>query len=606
MRLKVPFLGYLLAFIGLLLPPGVFVALLPSLVNTQPVRERLIAGLSEWTDGQVEVASAASVDGYFSLSVELKDVQITKLKSFSAVTSIKAQKIYAHVSSLDLLFGKLSFDNIKIHNALINVDAKDPREAAASVLAMLSGRKENPFASFVLSDSVVAMREGPGKPYRSLYVDSAQVSVEKPAKEIAAAGSLRWESEVLSFSARTGFTDGPDERVPLKMKLDGPFFSGQFEGLSTFAGTWQATGAISLRTTDINRFYAWLGYKAPVTTGNFAFKGNLDMTAGQVSLRTAEFALSGQSGSGSVSMKFASDAPRLEGVLAFQKLDLDRLLNPDQGAMQVLPLASMGNIDFRVSAEAVQWQGTQAGSAAFSLNAQPGRLSVEISELEFLDGTVRGHVEADTGQQPFRVQAQFSAESVNVAPLLALLQQRDWLSGKADVHAEADLQWTPGAGVNNASKARARVAFSDGGRMRLDIPGLADAAASGPLNGWGAKDFAGSSFDELRFALILQDERLRCDNLELQVNGSFVTGGAWFDLPKQMVDARLWFVPEGMKSERYAATATVVPMPGARVGLSINGPWANPEIRAEMSQTGDISNSLAKAAAALEVQEPER
>lgn len=603
MRLKVPLLGYLLAFFGLLLPSAVLVSLLPSLIDAQAARERLIAELTEWTGGQVEVTEATSSDSYFFLSIELKDVTITQLSSTPAILSVRAQKIEARVSSLDLIFGKSNFKNVKISGATIDVDATTPHNAALAVLTLLSGTKENPFTRYVLRDSFVVMREEQGKPSRSVHVDSARATVERPSGTVSMSGILGWEQEIFSFSVSKGLTEVQDVHIPLKLRLAGRLFSGEFEGDATMGETaWLATGLTSFRTDDAARFYAWLGLGArPIPADSFELRGIVDATPERLSLQAAELSLGGQSATGDITATLSGSAPRLEGKLVFGCLDLNKMFDPNKGP---LPLADVQEIDFRVSAESVKWRDVQTGSVAFTVNSQADRLLIEIAELDFMDGAVRGQFGVNVAEKPLRVRANLIADNVNVASLLSLLKQRNWVSGKAAAHVEADWHWSDGE-MRDVSVKQARISFPDGGRIGLDIPALTNSAAAGPVDGWGTADTGRTSFDDMRLMVTLQNGLVRYDNVELQAGNKLITGAGSFDLSAGVIDARFEILHERNDSDLGLNTATVTSPAEPKMGLSIKGVWTHPIIRAEMSQASDLSGGPAKAAV-LEVGEPQR
>ena len=147
MRLKVPFFGYVLAIVGLLLPSVVFVGFLPSLINTGPVKARLLAELRDWTGSDVKVAGPVSIESFFSLTVDLRNVDLGGIKGVPSITSIKAARMIARISWTDLLRGNLDFDKVKIFDAVIHAKGGDAAEIGAAMLSALGGAQQNPFAT---------------------------------------------------------------------------------------------------------------------------------------------------------------------------------------------------------------------------------------------------------------------------------------------------------------------------------------------------------------------------------------------------------------------------------------------------------------------------
>ncbi len=607
MRRRASFSVYIVAFIGLILPPVTFVALLPSIVNTAPVRDRLVEELKEWSGGEVRIAGTVSIDSFFSISVEVQDVEIRKLKTLPRINGIQAGKIVARISSLDFLFGNVDLDKIKIYDAVVQVEANDIRAAVASLVAMLSGARENPFVTFGVENTVIAVRDGPGKPFQSLEVDGAWVSLDRSAGQIEARGSARWEDEAVKFSARQHLaTAGVGVRRPLELQVESSVLSGKFEGETTLAGAWEAVGSLSARTPDVARLAAWLGFS---NTGlihtALDVSGEFDLKHGQLDLRSAVFDVGGQRASGNLTITPGTTVPHVEGSLAFAAIDLDTLSGAPLSGTGAALLASRADTDLRISADSLIWRAAKTGAAAFTLTSKAGVLSAEIAELVFLDGSVRGHAELRAGRDSVRASARLSAENVDAAALLALAGHRDWLAGRANASVEAEVEWDEEGRLLDSATARARVAFPEGGQIRLDIPQLADPATAAAINGWDGVDFSSTSFDDLHFEVALERRLVRFENIELSNTDNTIKGIGQIDLTGRALDMRFTLAPPPQDTDTAALPGTRSTTTPQHTSILIQGSWNRPVIRRRLSASQG-TRTKSKSAAALEVTFPRR
>ena len=558
------------------------------------MRDRLIAELIDWTGGDVTLSGNVAISSLFSISVEANKLDIRHTKSLAKISNVSADRIVARLSWSDLIFGDLSFDKIKIYGATIEMETADVRETAGAVLGMLSGPRRAPFATMTMKDCILALRAEARKPFERLRIDDVVANARKSDGQISAHGSLIWRGEQLAVSLRRGgLPEGAgDERTPLWLQLDGEIVHARFDGESAFSGAWNASGSFALNTPDTARLAEWLGVPPDhATRDSFGVTGSLDLGRDELNLRDAELSFGGQTASGDLTMDLHDPLPRLGGSLAFAELNLNGIFADAPRSSKIIRtlVSSLTSVDLRMSVESVRVAGIQTGSAAFTLAAQPGKVSVELADLDFLDGAVRGQLQADVSSDPIRAQARLSAENLNAATLLELMHQRDWLTGRADADIEAEMEWNGTRTLLEGTTARARVTFAEGGQIRLDIPRIADAVSTTAMSGWEGLDFTRADFNELRFKLMLENGQLRCDNLELSSAGDVVNGVGQINLPQQSLDWRFTVVPLSQGEDEVSlqmAPANAAP----RSSLSIKGALMHPVIGRD-SYTGAINNA---------------
>jgi uncharacterized protein involved in outer membrane biogenesis len=589
MRLKVPFVRYALAGFAFLLPTAVLAAILPFLVNAQPVRAKLLREIGSWTGAEVKVAGAISIKDFFSLSVEAQNVEIGQFKDFAPIEGMKAASVVARIDWSDLLLGNLQFDKISIHNAVFKVRSEGVADIPAFYQDLISGEPNKSFAAFNLDDSIIAVRPSGRTAYRRLVVDNATVRSARSGRQLLASARLRWKGMPFSLTVNSDFHTQREARVPLRVRLASDLIRGRFDGNTLLSGgAAEAAGEFAASGPDLAKAADWLGVYSPPGMFGVAFdvSGPISVSPQTAALTTRAISLAGQTAEAALTLDLKQTPPHLEGTLAFNQLDLKALLSETgldrlASRAQSMPLLET---DLRVSAKGMVWNGMAAGETALTLASHSQRMTAEIAELDFLGGEVRGQIAMDMSGPQTRASARLSIEGLDAAGFLNLMQQRDWLSGAADVNLEAEATWTDPAEIKDRLIARARVNFPEGGQMRLDIPRLAS-TSPGETDGWGTFEFTNAAFEKLRFEMTLRNGQLSFTDVLLASAGRHVSGHGEIDLATRSLDWRFSFTPRGGPANgslvKGDATSSVTTS-----GLSIKGPWIRPVIR-----SGDAPDS---------------
>ncbi|MEJ2125158.1 MAG: AsmA-like C-terminal region-containing protein [Alphaproteobacteria bacterium] len=601
MRLKIPFFSFAIAIAGIFFTASVFAVFIPHIVDSEPVRARLLKELHKWTGGDVTLTGPVTVSSFFSVAVEAQDLHIDRPKKLSRITSISAGKIVARLSWMALIKGEVDFDKVKIQNAEIGMKSADTRETLNAMLNVLSAPRRAPFGTLRIDDSILTFHASPEHPGRRVNIESVILSYRSSGSRISVNGDLLCQGQQLglSLSATTPSQpqNGNSKRTPISLQVKAPLLDARFDGEVDFSRQWNATGSIDAQTPDMAKLSTWLGgVSNSIPPEALSVKASLKVANKEINLQDAEFSLGAQTATGNLNIAFqtpqpgeeapgigaagsetpGASGPEVEGSLAFSSLHLDSFFtNGTRPPQAIRSIASdFSQVDLRISADSLRWQNFETGEAAFTLSARSGVISLEVAELVFLDGSARGQIVADTSVDPIQVQARLSVEELNANSLLAILKQRDWLTGRANADIEAEMVWGGARPFWETAEARVSVAFTDGGQIRLDIPRLADTVTGSALNGWDGIDFTSADFNELRFKLILRNGLLTCDNVELSSADDIVNGTGSIDFPKGSLNWRFSVSPRapGDDFTRTIRRSSV----GFRPGLSIKGAIMHP------------------------------
>lgn len=606
MRLKVPFFGYVLAGIAFILPSIVLVAIMPFLVNATPIRAKLLREIAAWTGAEVKVAGAISVQNLFSLSVEARDVEIGQFKKMEMVAGMKAKRVVARIAWFNLLSGTFNFDKIKIDGGVFKLHGERAHDHAALLAGLVAGPSDSPFAALLIDDSLVAMRDAARKPYRRLRIKDVVARTAKAERRLVLSAHVVWNDKPVSLHLRSAFRPAAGARIPLQAQISSDLLKGEFRGEALIADWPQGEGTVSLSSPDLAAAAKWLGVKPPpaLLAGRIDVNGTLAASEDEIGLTASEAVFAGQTAQAALAFKRNTAAPRLEGALAFDALDVKAILSSmqppgstDDGSQAI---ASLVETDLRVSAKTLSWDDVQTGPAALTVTARPERIAIDIAELILLGGEIRGQIGMEAAGPYIRASARLTAEDVDADQLLALAAQRDWLRGDASINIEAEAAWSDLEEIRDRIRAKARVIFPDGGQTRLNLPRLATAPAE--TDGWGMLETPSAAFDSLRFDTTLQEGRISFANLTLSAEGREVSGRGEIDLANRSLDWRFTLPREADAVKKGSGNKSDAAI---GYGLSIRGPWARPTIRSG-STSGGFPAGKARSAASLEVLTPWR
>jgi AsmA protein len=576
MRLKVPFYRFLLGAVCFLLPLVVFAALLPTLINADPVKKRFMQELKSWTGAGVRIVGPVAIESFFSLSLNAENVEFRGLRRLPNLKGVKAGRIVARIAWTDLLWGKLDFDKIKIYDATVQMTGMGDEDAADALIAMLTAPYETPFEVFLLSNSRVEI-EGGGRAPRQLDVRSLVVDLDQSDQRIELRGRFGWDGEQVELQLVTyAFPVSPGAvSRPLRFDLSSRLLNASFDGRVTSSGAWSANGQASVSTPDAEALSEWLGRRvAAGIAGAVRIAGALDVSEERVHLRSGTVSAGTAEATGEIAVLLTREAPHLEGSIAFDRLDLGAFrffsrAGASAARFDQTALARYlhdATIDLRISAKAMLWDRLTTGAAAFTLSGRTGALSAEIAQLDLLGGSMLGQVDADLRGDLPRVSARITAENIDSAQAMMILSQKDWLAGRADTNIEARAEGRTAEEFLKSGTMDARIAFPEGGQIRLDIARLAKSASVQGQDGWDKVDFSWADFSNLRFKLGLKDERLHWRNLYLQAAEGNVRGTGDIDFTERNLDWQLIVRPTAGGAAPDAS-------------LSIKGPWMRPVIR---------------------------
>ncbi len=412
MRLKAPFYGFAIGAIAFLLPLVAFAALLPYLINADPVKKHFVEELRSWTGSEVTLAGPVAIESFFSLSLNAQNVEFERFQDYPDLKSVKAGRIVARIAWTDLLLGNLDFDKVKIYDAKIRLRETDRDKAVNALLSLLKTPYKTPFEALVLSNCQIEIG-APGEAEERLDIGSLVINLRQSDGRIKLSGRLAWlgEEVALNLVTRRLPASGGDQSRSVRLNLESRLLTVDFRGKATPSRSWSADGEVQMSTPNADELSHWLGGGfATGIPGPVSIAGALALSSEQIQLQSGTISAGTAEANGELALGIAPDAMRLEGSLAFEQLGLSEFRSwggvgasdARSGDTPLTTLLRNASIDLRVSARRIVWDWLETGEAAFTLSGRSGVVSAEIARLDLFGGSLFGHVETSSSRRDAR------------------------------------------------------------------------------------------------------------------------------------------------------------------------------------------------------------
>jgi AsmA protein len=488
------------------------------LISTDAARARIETQLSAWFGAQVRVGAPPRISVLPRLSLGLDDVSLQ-----GRGWSLTDARLTARLDLSALLGGSTRLASLMIENPTVRIAA--PSE----------GRPQTAFAAGRALQRILR---------HPLTVSNARVFVGDTQKPVLRDMTLRLASSGSGASVRGAFLFD-DQRVEATLALantsvlagegtgsviatlNAPLAALRIEGMAGEGGASRLVGTFTASTSDLRGLLRRIGYELIGDTafGVTEISGTGSVSLSALELDTARVELDGNAGEGRLALSDGRLRPRLEGTLAFERLDFspyleelrvfsrDETPGPDWMRAPMFQLLSGADIDLRLSAASLVAGALETGPSAVSLLLRDGDLSVNLSETQVAGGTgaltVRARPEAENG---------YAATATLIGKDLAL----------ADLSLPEDGPQVEAGRVGGRLDVTARgatllrLAQGYGGTMTVDAQaveiggGDLDAAMGGLLAG-DTRGEAGSRsrFDTIAARLQIDAERLQVSQLEV-------------------------------------------------------------------------------------------
>jgi AsmA family len=369
--------------------------------------------------------------------------------------------------------------------------------------------------------------------------------------------------------------------VPLKFTVKNSNLDWAFDGRLALNSAFHLTGATEVDLTVVRQL-TWLSRLLPeslgatgVLTHNLKAKGALDWSAKSMALSGAKLEIDGSEANGALSLDRRAVRPILAGTLAFQTLDLTRQLpasltggaltsvNPASSvtaqsaghltAMAAtllqswgpsdlhVPLIAMLDADLRVSADRLVLGPVTLRRTAATVSNHAGKLLADVAAFEFDGGRGAGQVSGNFTSPTMQVGLRCRLDNLDAVRATTALFGTPFIEGRGIV--TLDLT---GAGkslndvVQNA-QGRITTGIPEGGRLSVDLRGLAAASEKRSIEGWSAGGRDQMAFDGMSATFTLANGVLKADDKsQATIRDDIIKLSGTIDMPSSRLVYRVW------------------------------------------------------------------
>jgi AsmA protein len=511
------------------------------------------------------------------------------------VKSIAAKDARISLDLVALVLGRIQVDAVRLTApeialkeapSLVMGPAQTPEARLAN---LLNGA---PFRVLRVLKGVIKMPTASG----GETIDELDARFKLSSGALAGSGSFTLRNEPVSFTFDTGAASETADglSVPVTLSVSAPTLDATLAGTASFANGFQLDGDITAGMADTRAFLRWAGIglaegrslKALSASGAARWNGTT------LTFDDGAFALDGNAAVGALAVT-PGIRPRIDGTLAFDRLELDPYIGAEDAAPASLEQSALGHFDtdLRISAAEITAPGLQLGRGGFNISARKGFVSSDVSEVEFCGGTVTGRIDVDLSEAIDKAKVAGKFSDIPIETCLDPLGLHVPLNGASNLRVDFSTTGSTydelARGLAGPFRLKARR-----GAVSVDLAGLF--AGSGALQGEGRSKENVTPFDELIAECRLGAGKIWCEKFNMKTEQGLVSGSGDIDLGQQTLNWRLFVA-------NYAA-----PLNGSQLAtqtppqVSISGAIAQPVI-AKAGQEPVHSGSVPTAARSTQI-----
>ncbi len=281
-----------------------------------------------------------------------------------------------------------------------------------------------------------------------------------------------------------------------------------------------------------------------------------------------------------------------------EHLEVDRYLPPaDQGkgvdpvvgaaaGVTQLPLEPLRVLDLqgRVSLERLKMAGVEVSDIALSLSAQQGVLKMEPITAVLYGGRYQGSMQADLRGEVPQTAFTESLQQVDLGRLVEALSGVASIRGVLMVEGQARASGVTVPALLESLDGGAALEVKEGALVGINLNRVVRQAQAlierKPLPVDNEPNE--TRFDDLHASLVVEQGRLRSDDLTIDTHLMALNGSGWVDLASQQIDYRLTArVKEGVNGGDYAGLERLA---GQRFPVSVRGTLSKPQVDVDLDE----------------------
>jgi AsmA protein len=391
-------------------------------------------------------------------------------------------------------------------------------------------------------------------------------------------GSAQYNSAILKLKINVDKTADfmAAQGSGIEASVSSDILNFDLKGKATAGGT--ASGTIDLKVPSLRKLAAWAGEPLPIQGEGFgplAIAGKLALAGNEIKFDDAQLSLDAIKGKGALALNTGGAKPELKGSLQLDALNVNPYLPPEKGGAPAsgakpgsgawsdepidVSALKTANIDFQLSASAIQFRKIKIDKSAITLRLKDGHLTTDLTQLATYGGSGKATVTLDgSGAEP-ALTLTANMSGIQMEKMLVDSIDLDRLTGRGSLEVSLTGKGKSERALISSLNGKGNFNVADGEIKGLDLIKMLNMAATNVANlaslGGGGNT---TPFSHLTGTWTMSNGIMHNNDLVMESPGLKAAGAGTVDLPTRTVD--------------YKVTPQVV---GLSVPVLIKGPWDN-------------------------------
>lgn len=415
-----------------------FKVALPLFVSTASVKLNMERALSSWTGARARILGDPDIRFWPHPALTLRTVTFEGGDKASPELLANADAIAAGFDLLAALRGTPVFYDFRLINPVFKIERRMDgslnwrragwmADAVASASLETPSARNTPIGDIEIENGTLELTDRTtASAYRVTNI-SGSIEWPAPAAQISASLSAHMNGDRIEWSF---VCDEPmmllsGQNSTIQTSFASAALSFSFDGTGNASTYPFASGQLQLTANSLPALMSWHGAATlPPSTGTISVDTGVAISPGTLKMDNLSLSLNGTSATGVLDVAWRQQhRPRIEGTLAFERLDLASLLDsflpvhPTSGTPDMSFLEQI-DLDLRLSAREASYGAITLTDIAAGVLANNGRASLDIGDGSFSGGSLSGRIAlakdgADGGH------LQFSLKNADLSPVAA-------------------------------------------------------------------------------------------------------------------------------------------------------------------------------------------
>jgi len=431
--------------VGAVFLTALFKFALPMFVSTANVKTNMENVLSSWTGARANIVGDPQLSIWPHPVLTLRNVTFEGGDAAAPELLAKADAIAAGFDILAALRGTPVFYDFHLVNPVFKVERRvdgtfNWRRAGwmADAIADASGKtasqaRNTPIGDIDIVNGTLELTDRVTASTRRISAITGSVLWRTPTTRMTAnlsavingekvQGTIACDQPLLLLSGQNSTFQASFNSTPLSFS---------FDGNGNASSRPFAAGQLQLRAKSLGALLAWIkDVPQPVSaSGSVSIDTSVTMSAQGMKMDSLSLSLDDSDATGVLGIAWDPQrTPRIDGTLAFDRLDLTPLLasvfplapEPNTQTEPKTALLKRISVDLRLSAQEIIYGAAAVTDAAAGIMVENGRASIDIGDGTFADGALSGRI-ALANDGAAGGQLQLTLKNADLAPVAASL-----------------------------------------------------------------------------------------------------------------------------------------------------------------------------------------